>query len=42
MIVDGPERYPHVEMPELVAPKLVTVLGGLSGNVSKPRLWAIA
>ena len=42
IIVDGAGHYPHAEMPELVAPKLLAFLGGLKGNGSKASLRAVA
>ena len=42
IIVDGAGHYPHAEMPELVAPKLLSFLGGLKGNGSKADLGAVA
>lgn len=42
IIVDGAGHYPHAEMPELVAPKLLSFLGSLKGNGSKASLSAIA
>ena len=42
IIVDGAGHYPHAEMPELVAPKLLSFLGGLKGNGSKAGLRAVA
>ena len=35
-------HYPHAEMPELVAPKLLTFLRGLQSNGSKAGLRAAA
>jgi pimeloyl-ACP methyl ester carboxylesterase len=37
IIVDGAGHYPHTEMPELVAPKLLTFLAGLQRNGSAAR-----
>ena len=42
IILDGAGHYPHAEMPELVAPKLLAFLGGLKGNGSKASLRAVA
>lgn len=40
IIVDGAGHYPHTEMVELVAPKLVAFLGRLKGNGTKPAQHA--
>jgi pimeloyl-ACP methyl ester carboxylesterase len=40
IIVDGAGHYPHTEMVELVAPKLVAFLRDLKGNGTKPTLNA--
>jgi pimeloyl-ACP methyl ester carboxylesterase len=40
IIVDGAGHYPHTEMVELVAPKLLAFLGGLKGNGTKPAQHA--
>lgn len=42
IIVDGAGHYPHTEMPEMVAPKLLSFLGDLKGNGSKASLRAVA
>lgn len=42
IIVDGAGHYPHTEMPELVAPKLLTFLRSLQSSGSKPALRAAA
>ena len=42
IIVDGAGHYPHTEMPELVAPKLLAFLAGLQGNGSKAGLRTVA
>jgi len=42
IIIDGAGHYPHVEMPELVTPKLLSFLGGLQPNGSKAGLRAVA
>jgi len=41
IIVDGAGHYPHAEMPELVAPKLLSFLRGLQGNGSKASPRAV-
>jgi pimeloyl-ACP methyl ester carboxylesterase len=35
MIVDGAGHYPHAEMPELVAPRILSFLDGLQGRGTK-------
>jgi pimeloyl-ACP methyl ester carboxylesterase len=42
IIVDGAGHYPHTEMPELVAPKLLAFLAGLPRNGSTTRLRPVA
>jgi pimeloyl-ACP methyl ester carboxylesterase len=42
IIVDGAGHYPHVEMPELVVPKLLSFLGGLTSNGKKADLRGVA
>lgn len=42
LIIDGAGHYPHAEMPELVAPKLLSFLGSLEGNCSKVTRRAAA
>ncbi|WP_421759542.1 alpha/beta fold hydrolase [Devosia sp.] len=42
IIVDGAGHYPHTEMPDLVAPKLLSFLGGLQRNGSKTNLRTTA
>ena len=42
IIVDGAGHYPHAEMPELVAPKLLSFLVTLPRNGSKAPLRAVA
>jgi len=42
IIVDGAGHYPHAEMPELVAPKLLSFLGRLKGTGAETGLRAVA
>ena len=42
IIVDGAGHYPHTEMPEMVAPKLLTFLAGLQRIGSADRLRPVA
>ncbi|MBU1307779.1 MAG: alpha/beta hydrolase, partial [Alphaproteobacteria bacterium] len=42
IIVDGAGHYPHAEMPELAAPKLLAFLGRLPGNGAKTGTRAVA
>ncbi|MFN4156458.1 MAG: alpha/beta fold hydrolase [Paracoccaceae bacterium] len=36
MIVDGAGHYPHTEMPDLVAPRIVSFIAGLRPKATKP------
>ncbi|MCF7702407.1 alpha/beta fold hydrolase [Loktanella sp. M215] len=42
IIVDGAGHYPHTEMPEMVAPKLLSFLDDLKSNGANDRLRAVA
>jgi pimeloyl-ACP methyl ester carboxylesterase len=37
VIVEGAGHYPHAEMPDRIAPQLLSFLGGVSGGKSDPR-----
>ena len=42
MIVEGAGHYPHTEMADQVAPRIISFVRGLQGNGSKSTLRSVS